>query len=229
MHFDLRSVSVHFDRIPALNTISCSLTNPSVTVITGPSGAGKTTLLRLLYADIAPDKGSIFINGQNSAVMNAKQRRALRRNIGIIFQDSILIETCTVVENIQYPLILNGYSIADRNRMSLSILASLGISHLRDKFPRQLSGGEKHLVALARAIVHKPQLVIADEPTGNLDEKNSIIVASALKSLADEGVSIILSTHSAALLSYFTFAEKIYLSNGKVVHYSVGSGRTLLQ
>lgn len=229
MHFDLRSISVYFDRIPALNNISCSLTNPSVTIITGPSGAGKTTLLRLLYADIPPDKGSIFINGQNSAVMSVKQRRALRRNMGIVFQDSILIETCTAVENIQYPLILNGYSVSDRNLMSLSVLSSLGISHLRDKFPRQLSGGEKHLVALARAIVHKPQLIIADEPTANLDEKTSVIVASALKVLADEGITIILSTHSTEMLSYFSYAEKIYLSDGKVVRHSVGSGRSLLQ
>lgn len=228
MRFELRSVSVHFDNMPALSNISCSLTNPSATVITGPSGAGKTTLLRLLYADILPTKGSVFINGQNSSVISVKQKRSLLRNMGVIFQDSTLIESCTAVENIQYPLIINKVVAAERNKQSLSVLSSLGISHLRDKFPKQLSGGEKHLVALARAIVHKPQIVIADEPTGNLDEKTSIAVASTLKSLSDEGTTIILSTHSTELLSYFTFAEKLYLSDGKIVHHSVGSGRSLL-
>ncbi|GAB1430168.1 cell division ATP-binding protein FtsE [Ignavibacteria bacterium] len=228
MRFELRSVSVHFDNMPALNNISCSLTNPSATIITGPSGAGKTTLLRLLYADILPTKGSVFINGQNSAVISVKQKRSLLRNMGVIFQDSTLIEICTAVENIQYPLIINKVAAGERNKQSLSVLSSLGISHLRDKFPKQLSGGEKHLVALARAIVHKPQIVIADEPTGNLDEKTSIAVASTLKSLSDEGTTIILSTHSTELLSYFTYAEKLYLSDGKIVHHSVGSGRSLL-
>lgn len=229
MHFDLRSVSVNFDGIPALNNLSCSLANPSVTVITGPSGAGKTTLLRLLYADIRPDKGAVFINGQNSSVMTASQRRQLLRNMGIIFQESTLIESCTAVENIQYPLILNKIKAEERNRRVLTVMSALGISHLRDKLPRHLSGGEKHLIALARAVVHKPGVIIADEPTGNLDEKTAIVVASTLRALADEGVTIMLSTHSSELLSYFTYAEKIYLSEGRLVHQSVGSGRSLLQ
>ncbi len=228
MNFELRSASVLFDGLPALNNITCSLTNPSVTIITGPSGAGKTTLLRLLYADIMPAKGSVFINGQNSCVITAKQRRMLLREMGIVFQESSLIETSTILENIQYPLIINKAETKDVNRAVLSAMTLLGISHLRDKFPHQLSGGEKHIAALARAIVHKPKIMIADEPTGNLDEKSSLIIASTIRSLADEGMSIVLSTHSSEMLSYFSFAEKLYLTEGKLLHHSVGSVRSYL-
>lgn len=216
MHIELRGVSVNFDVIPALSNINCILPEGQTTLMIGVTGAGKTTFLRLLYADLLPAQGSVFLNGQNTAIMKRSQKHALRRKIGIIFQDCKLLSGMTVYENVMMPLIVTEYSKKEIDNRCLEVLADIGISHLRDKLSHQLSGGEKHLAALARAIVHKPEFVIADEPTGNLDAESTVVVASALQKQAEKGTTVIISTHSNELIACFPKSARLELQNGKI-------------
>ncbi len=216
MHIELRGVSVNFDVIPALSNINCILPEGQTTLMIGVTGAGKTTFLRLLYADLLPAQGSVFLNGQNTSIMKRGQKHALRRKIGIIFQDCKLLSGMTVYENVMMPLVVTEFSKKEIDNRCLEVLADIGISHLRDKFSHQLSGGEKHLAALARAIVHKPEFVIADEPTGNLDAESTVVVAAALQKQAEKGTTVIISTHSNELIACFPKAARLELQNGKI-------------
>ncbi|MBK9248375.1 MAG: ATP-binding cassette domain-containing protein [Ignavibacteria bacterium] len=217
MHIELRGVSVKFDVIPALSNINCILPEGQTTLMIGVTGSGKTTFLRLLFADLLPASGSVFLNGQNTSIMKRSQKHELRRKIGIIFQDCKLLNGMTVFENVMTPLVVTEYSTKEMDNRCLEVLADIGISHLRNKYSHELSGGEKHLVALARAIVHKPDFVIADEPTGNLDAESTIVVAEALQKQAEKGTTVIISTHSSELISCFPKAARIEIHNGKII------------
>lgn len=227
MHIDFRGVSVQFDVIPALSNITGVLPDGQTTLLVGATGAGKTTLLRLLYADIIPSQGSIFLNGQNTAIMKPLQKRTLLQKTGIVFQDCKLLAHNTVYENVLYPLIINNYSNKNIDQLCLETLVDVGISHLRDKFPHQLSGGEKHLVALARAVVHNPEFLIADEPTGNLDADSTSAVAKTLQKQADKGVTIVISTHSNELISCFPKAARLEMTEGKITRVVSATSKTI--
>jgi len=227
MHIDFRGVSVQFDVIPALSNITGVLPDGQTTLLVGATGAGKTTLLRLFYADIVPSNGSIFLNGQNTAIMKAQQKRALLQKTGIVFQDCKLLAHNTVYENVLYPLIINKYSSKNIDLMCLETLVDIGISHLRDKYPHQLSGGEKHLVALARAVIHKPEFLIADEPTGNLDAESTLSVAKILQQQSEKGVTVVISTHSSELISCFPKAGRLEMSEGKITKVITATSKTI--
>ncbi|MES2767360.1 MAG: ATP-binding cassette domain-containing protein [Bacteroidota bacterium] len=217
MTFELRSVTVQFEAIPALDDISCTISDKRSILLTGPTGAGKTTFLKLLFADMYPDKGDVLLNGKSTRKMHAPELRKYLRQMGIVFQDTKLISQYTVFENVLYPLFVNGFSKSEANKAGLEILAEIGISHLRDKFPKNLSGGEKHFVALARALILKPEVIIADEPTGNLDSVATAQTAQILLKAAENGALVILSTHSSELIDYFPGARRIELLEGKIV------------
>ncbi|MBI3258085.1 MAG: ATP-binding cassette domain-containing protein [Ignavibacteriae bacterium] len=216
MHIDFRGVSVQFDVIPALSNITAVLPDGQTTLLVGPTGAGKTTLLRLLFADIFPHTGSVFLNGQNTAIMKPHQKRSFLQKTGIVFQDCKLLPHSTVYENVLYPLIINEFPKNEIDHKCLEILLDTGISHLRDKYPHQLSGGEKHLVALSRAIIHKPEFLIADEPTGNLDADSTLEVATVLQNQINKGVTVVISTHSSELIACFPKATRLEMSEGKI-------------
>ncbi len=168
------------------------------TAILGKSGSGKSTLLNLISGIDRPDSGRVWVNGQNLTAMDERQRTLFRRrNIGFVFQFFNLIPTLTVGENVTLPLELNGLSRTQARPRALALLAEVGLDDRWDTFPDKLSGGEQQRVALARALVHDPLLILADEPTGNLDEDSGAQVLSLLLRLThQQNRTLLLVTHS---------------------------------
>jgi cell division transport system ATP-binding protein len=220
MMFEVQNVTVTYDGFHALRDVTCTIDTGTVTILTGPTGAGKTTLLRLLYADILPTSGEILVDGRSTRSMKGRDIRALRRSLGIVQQDCRLMSHMSVFENVLMPLALGGSSKIDATRRALEILADLNVSYVRHKLPSQLSGGERHLVALARALAVQPAVIIADEPTGTLDERTSLEVAHALNAVAATGTNVILSTHSTTLPQAFTGAQRIVIDEGRLQEIS---------
>lgn len=216
MQIEVRDVTVAYDDIPALNSVSLTFNGSGVVLLTGPTGAGKTTLLRLLYADLVPTSGQVLLDGTLTSTMRPAQRREIRRKQGIVQQNCNLVSDYSVFENVMMPFALAGMSKAESTRLSLELLADMNISYVRHKFPHQLSGGERHLVALARAIATSPEILIADEPTGTLDEKTSASVATTLRSCLERGMGLVISTHSSGLVSAFPEAILCSIEDGKL-------------
>ena len=181
----------------ALNKISIEVGSGEFVSIMGPSGCGKSTLLNILGLLDDPDSGSFKFNGQEVAHYNERKRADLRKhNIGFVFQSFNLIDELTVFENVELPLIYLGVGKADRKLRVETVLDKMQIMHRRNHFPQQLSGGQQQRVAVARAVVNKPKLILADEPTGNLDSSNGNEVMQLLTELNDGGTTVIMVTHS---------------------------------
>ena len=214
MHIDVRSVTVAYGGIPALNDVSFTFGGSGIVLLTGPTGSGKTTFLRLLYADLLPTSGSVLIDERSTTAMKPAQRRNLRRRLGVVQQNCRLVSDYTVFENMLMPFALAGHGKAEATRQCLDLLADMNISYVRHKYPGQLSGGERHLVARARAIATNPEVLIADEPTGTLDDGTSAGVARTLRSCAERGMGLVISTHSAGLVGAFPDATLCSLHDG---------------
>ncbi len=217
MNFHLNDVGVQYNGIPALSNVTVNFTGATVTLITGQTGAGKSTLLKLLTADVLPTSGTVLIDDVSTTTMKPRTRRAFLQRMGIVQQDCRLLETMTAFENVLVPFALRGMNQADSTAQCLQLFADMNISYVRNKLPHQLSGGERHLVALARALASRPEVIIADEPTGTLDDTTAQTVAQILKSAAAKGSSLILSTHSASLVAEFQYANHIVLHEGTLV------------
>ena len=181
----------------ALSGIHLDIQKGEYVSIAGPSGCGKSTLLNILGLLDDPDKGSFVFNGIEVADFNERKRAELRkRNIGFVFQSFNLIDELTVFENVELPLIYTGVKGADRKKRVEEVLDKMQIMHRRNHYPQQLSGGQQQRVAVARAVVNKPKLILADEPTGNLDSSNGNEVMQLLTDLNEQGTTIIMVTHS---------------------------------
>jgi putative ABC transport system ATP-binding protein len=181
----------------ALNKLSLEVKEGEFVSIMGPSGCGKSTLLNILGLLDDPDKGSYVFNGVEVADFNERKRADMRkRNIGFVFQSFNLIDELTVYENVELPLIYTGIKAADRKTRVEQVLDKMQIMHRRNHYPQQLSGGQQQRVAVARAVVNNPKLILADEPTGNLDSHNGNEVMQLLTDLNEQGTTIIMVTHS---------------------------------
>jgi len=181
----------------ALNKMELEVKEHEFVAIMGPSGCGKSTLLNILGMLDEPTSGSFVFNGIEVAKFNENKRSDLRKaNIGFVFQSFNLIDELTVFENVELPLVYNNIKAADRKRMVEEALESVQMMHRRNHFPSQLSGGQQQRAAVARAVVNNPKLILADEPTGNLDSKNGVDVMQLLTSLNEKGTTIIMVTHS---------------------------------
>jgi putative ABC transport system ATP-binding protein len=181
----------------ALNKLSIEVRAGEFVAVMGPSGCGKSTLLNILGLLDDPDAGSFIFNGIEVAKFNERKRAELRkRNIGFVFQSFNLIDELTVFENVELPLIYLGMKSADRKKRVETILDKVQIMHRRNHYPQQLSGGQQQRVAVARAVVNNPKLILADEPTGNLDSINGNDVMQMLSDLNEQGTTIIMVTHS---------------------------------
>ncbi|MFT4203126.1 MAG: ABC transporter ATP-binding protein [Chitinophagaceae bacterium] len=181
----------------ALNDISVHVKSGEFVAIMGPSGCGKSTLLNIVGLLDNPDSGSFLFNGQEIAHFNEKQRSELRKhNIGFVFQSFNLIDELTVYENVELPLIYTGVKSDERKERVEKALDKMQIMHRRNHYPQQLSGGQQQRVAVARAVVNNPKLILADEPTGNLDSKNGGEVMQMLTTLNEQGTTIVMVTHS---------------------------------
>ena len=181
----------------ALNEINLNVEKGEFISIMGPSGCGKSTMLNILGLLDNPSKGSYIFNDVDVSEFSEKQRTRLRRgNIGFVFQSFNLIDELTVQKNIELPLYYMKMPVKERNHLSEQIMELLDINHRKNHYPRQLSGGQQQRVAIARAVVANPSLILADEPTGNLDSSNGDEVMKYLHRLNDNGSTIIMVTHS---------------------------------
>jgi putative ABC transport system ATP-binding protein len=181
----------------ALNKLSFEVREGEFVAVMGPSGCGKSTLLNIVGLLDDPDGGSFLFNGEEVAGYNERQRANLRKhNIGFVFQSFNLIDELTVFENVELPLIYTKVNSAERKKRVEEVLDKMQIMHRRNHFPQQLSGGQQQRVAVARAVVNNPKLILADEPTGNLDSSNGNEVMQMLTDLNEKGTTVIMVTHS---------------------------------
>ncbi len=181
----------------ALNKLSIEVKEGEFVAVMGPSGCGKSTLLNILGLLDDADGGSFIFNGVEVSHFNERKRAEMRKhNIGFVFQSFNLIDELTVYENVELPLIYTGIKAAERKEKVEQVLDKMKIMHRRNHFPQQLSGGQQQRVAVARAVVNNPKLILADEPTGNLDSANGSEVMELLTDLNELGTTIIMVTHS---------------------------------
>ena len=184
----------------ALSDVSLTVDKGEFLFLTGPSGAGKTTLLRLLFREVVPTQGQIWVDGENLARMPPARIPYLRRRIGIVFQDFRLLPRRTVFENISFVQRFLGVSAREQKEKALRALKMVGLAHKMHSFPPELSGGEQQRVAIARAVINEPVLLLADEPTGNLDAALSYEILDLFREINSHGTTVLIATHDLDLL-----------------------------
>lgn len=196
----------------ALSDVTFSIERGEFVFLVGPSGSGKTTLFRLLIRDAVPTSGSIHIGDWDLVNLPSKKVHHLRKNIGMVFQDLKLLRDLTIYENIMFPLEVGNVDEQEAQERVDSILERVGIAEHKDKFPIQLSGGELQRAAIARALAFSPEIILADEPTGNLDNATTWEIVKLLQDINASGTTIIMATHNAdivnSLLNRTLFLEK---------------------
>ena len=187
----------------ALVDVTLDVKKGEFVAVMGPSGCGKSTLLNILGLLDRPTDGQYILDGKDMSALSEKERNVFRRGmLGFVFQSFNLIDELTVEENIELPLLYMKVPAAERKRRITDAMARMGITHRAKHFPSQLSGGQQQRVAIARAVVMQPKIILADEPTGNLDSKNGLEVMGLLRELHREGTTIVMVTHSARDASY---------------------------
>lgn len=213
----LHNVSLSFQKdATALNAIELRIEKGEFVFLTGPSGAGKTTLLRLLYGALTPTRGQVLIDGQNVSRMAASQIPHLRRMIGVVFQDFKLLPSRTVFENVSITLEVLGWGRADIGKKVMHTLKQMGMESKIHQTTERLSGGEQQRVALARALVNDPKILLADEPTGNLDDANKNQILNIFKEANVRGTTVVVATHDRRLIEH-AHKRLVILNKGEIV------------
>jgi len=220
MIIHLHNVTKHYNMgegiVKAVDGISIDIKRGDFVAVMGPSGSGKSTSMNLIGSLDMPTNGHIFLDGEDISLLDESELAQVRgKNIGFIFQQFNLIPTLTVKENVVLPMTLQGLSEEEREDKADKILHRLGLYSRKDHYPNQISGGEQQRVAIARALANDPEVILADEPTGNLDTKTGLRVMDFLTELNKEGRTIVLVTHSPELAK--KYAHTVYwLKDGKV-------------
>jgi cell division transport system ATP-binding protein len=213
----LHNVSLAYQKdATALNAIELRIEKGEFVFLTGPSGAGKTTLLRLLYGALMPTRGQVLIDGQNVSRMTASQIPHLRRMIGVVFQDFKLLPSRTVFENVAITLEVLGWGRADIGKKVMHTLKQMGMESKIYLTTERLSGGEQQRVALARALVNDPKILLADEPTGNLDDANKNQILNIFKEANVRGTTVVVATHDRRLIEH-AHKRLVILNKGEIV------------
>jgi len=204
--------------VVALKDVTLSIKESEFLGVTGPSGSGKSTLVNLLGGLDTPSSGSIKVQGKSISELNKEELALYRRyQVGMIFQSFNLISSYTALENVAFPLLFAGAAKKERNRKAEQILAKVGLNPRKDHHPSELSGGEQQRVAIARALINQPKILLADEPTGNLDNKTSREIVKTLSDLnKNQGLTVIMISHEESLLAEFA-DDIIHLHDGKIV------------
>jgi cell division transport system ATP-binding protein len=196
----LYNVSVEFDKHRVFEGISLDVATGEFVSIVGASGTGKSSLLRLLYMDMKPSQGLVRVGEYSSDSIRKKEIPLLRRKLGIVFQDFKLLDDRSAFDNVAFSLQVTGAKSSEITKKVMAVMGRVGLSHRRNAMPHQLSGGEQQRVAIARALVNEPFLLLADEPTGNLDPLTAYDILQLLMNINSQGTAVIMTTHNYELV-----------------------------
>lgn len=205
----------------ALKGVNMRIDDGEFVFLVGPSGSGKSTVIKLITGEIAASNGKIMVNGYSLNNISPRQIPYMRRTLGIIFQDFRLIEKKTIYENLAFAMRAIGASTRELNRRIPYVLQLVGLEQKADRYPGQLSGGEQQRVAIARALVNNPSMIIADEPTGNLDPQRSLEIMMLLERINELGTTVLVVTHEKALVNRFT-KRVVAIENGRIISDETG-------
>jgi len=213
---EFQNVTKKYGDSVALDGVSFQIQGGSFVFLVGSTGSGKTTIFRLIIRDQDPSEGRILISDWDLLKLPKGKIPHLRRRIGVIFQDLKLLMDRTVLENVMLPLEFTGMKTEDSMQKAKAALADVGLTEKEDKFPLQLSGGERQRVAIARTLVFDPEVILADEPTGNLDLQTSLQILDLLQSINKRGTTIFMATHNEEIIRKSN-ARVIFMEKGKVI------------
>jgi len=210
---ELSNVRVTYDTGNGIENVSFSIAPGEMAFLVGPSGAGKSTVLKTIYLEEWPQEGHVVVGEYNSLFIDYREIPFLRRRLGVVFQDFKLLDDRDVFGNVAFVLQVIGIKRKEIKRRVLRALADVGLSHKSRKFPKELSGGEQQRIAIARAIVNEPYILLADEPTGNLDPVTSQGIMEVLQRINARGTSILMATHNDEMVKKY---------NGRILHIQHG-------
>lgn len=210
------NVGFSYGKYPVLDEMSFAIKQNEFVFLIGKSGCGKSTILQMIYLNLIPQSGRVIIGKYNASKVSSSKIPVLRRNIGMVFQDFKLLQDRTVYENLAFVLRVTKTRSRDIKKRINNALSTVGLNHRRNSYPNELSGGEQQRVAVARALVKEPMLIIADEPTGNLDPETSSEILTLFKEINNRGTAVLFATHNYELIKEVD-ARILKIENGKAV------------
>jgi len=214
---EIRDLTFHYKNQPLFDNVSMSLDRGEFAFLIGKSGTGKSTLLQMIYLNLFPQSGSVTIGDYETTYVKKKQIPLIRRKIGIVFQDFKLLKDRNVYENLEFVLQVTNHSGKEIKRIINDALMEVGLSHKRLNYPNELSGGEMQRVAIARAILNNPMIILADEPTGNLDPETSYEILELLLKINKKGASVLFATHDYDLVKKYPTAKIFKIVDNKII------------
>ncbi len=212
---EFSNVTVSYDHQPVLDNVNFSLDNGEFTYLIGQTGAGKSSFLRLIYRDLLPDSGNVRVADLDVTSLPDKKVPYLRRRLGIVFQDFQLLPDRSVYDNVAFSLQVTGEKKSYIKQRVVEVLGMVGLSHKRKNMPNDLSGGEKQRVVIARALANEPRIMLADEPTGNLDPEASASIMELLKQINNRGMAVLMVTHDYDTVKQYPY-RTLKLERGKI-------------
>ncbi len=212
---ELNNISLSFDSRQVLSNINFKLRNGEFCYLIGPTGIGKSSILKMLYRDIIPDSGTVRVTDMPVNKLSMRQVPILRRKLGIVFQDFQLLQDRNVYDNIAFALQVTGEKSKFIKQRVLEVLSLVGLSHRSKNMPYDLSGGEQQRVVIARALANEPRILLADEPTGNLDPKASKEIMEILKQINNRGTAVLMITHDYSIVRHYTY-RTVRILDGKI-------------
>jgi len=209
------NVDLHYGERRILHHITFHINKGEFVYIIGPTGVGKSSILKLIYFDEFPDSGTLIVNQYSSAKIKLREIPFIRRKLGVVFQDFKLLSDRDVFENVAFALRVTGAPSSVIKKKVLRVLNEVSLGHRRNNYPRELSGGEQQRVAIARALVNEPFILLADEPTGNLDPKSAIEILEILENINNRGTAVLMATHNYSLIKQFPH-QTLSMLNGEL-------------
>jgi cell division transport system ATP-binding protein len=221
---ELKNVTVSYDGQQVLNRLNFSMGQGEFVYLVGQTGTGKSSLMRLMYFDLSPSSGMVKIASYDSSTLKNHHIPLIRRRLGIVFQDFKLLEDRNVYDNVAFALFVTNARRSEIKKKVLHVLADVGLSHKRNHMPHELSGGEQQRVVIARALINEPIVLLADEPTGNLDPLSSAEIMELLKKINMRGTAVLMATHNYDLVKKYP-ARVVQLKEGKLTEVDMKKNR----